>query len=236
MGKAVQETDNEHDPRHAFIARVARDKSFIDIGGLNLGISERVSIAHAAGARSLALMDVERPDCPWWAQVKERLARRGVKECAFISGDVLTYDLGMYDIVFSSGVLYHLPSPLAYLARLKQITREYCILTSSTVPTIIKVDGRELRMPSASVIFVPALEGAEKNLVVEWYRRRGRDNIAEAVEEFGGHRNLANYYPNWFLPTVAAFRAMAVSAGFAIVDEAPVEREDLSHCLLLRPA
>ena len=80
------------------------------------------------------------------------------------------------------------------------------------------------------------MDGAEKDLIVEWCRRRGRGNIAEAEERFGGHRNLANYYPNWFLPTVPALRGMAVSAGFAIVDEAPVEPEDLSHCLLLRPA
>jgi hypothetical protein len=56
------------------------------------------------------------------------------------------------------------------------------------------------------------------------------------VEGYGGHRNLTNYFPNWFIPTVAAFRAMAISAGFTIVDEAPVEPEDLSHCLLLRHA
>lgn len=35
--------------------------------------------------------------------------------------------------------------------------------------------------------------------------------------------------------TVDAMRAMAAAAGFAIVDEAPVEPEELSHCLLLRP-
>jgi hypothetical protein len=228
--------DNADDPRHRFIARVAKGKSFIDIGGLSGGTSERVSVAHKAGARSLALMDVEGPDCPWWDLVRERLGARGVGECVFISGDVLTYDLPVYDIVFSSGVLYHLPAPLTYLSRLRQITGEYCILASTTVPTRIAVDDRELRIPSASVIFVPALDGPEKDLFVEWYRLRGRSNIAEAEERFGGYRNLANYYPNWFLPTVGSMRAMAVSAGFAIVDEAPVEPEELSHCLLLRSA
>jgi hypothetical protein len=149
---------------------------------------------------------------------------------------VLTHDLPTYDIVFSSGVLYHLPAPLTYLARLRRITGEYCILTSSTAPTRFAVDDRELTLPSASAIFIPALEGAEKDLVVEWYRRRGRDNVAEPEEQRGGYRNLANYRPNWFMPTVAALRAMAVCAGFTIVDESPVEAEDLSHCLLLRPA
>lgn len=234
MSNVPDPSDNRDDPRHKFIARVVKDKSFIDIGGLSLGNSERVSVAHRAGARSLALMDVEGPDCPWWDLVRERLRVRGVGECAFISGDVLTYELPMYDIVFSSGVLYHLPSPLTYLSRLRRITGEYCILASTTVPARIVVDDRELRIPSASAIFVPALDGPERDLFVEWYRRRGRTNIADAEQRFGGHRNFANYYPNWFLPTVGVMRAMAVSAGFAIVDEAAVEPEELSHCLLLR--
>jgi hypothetical protein len=122
------------------------------------------------------------------------------------------------------------------LSRLRRITGEYCIVTSTTLPTRITVDERELQIPSASVIFVPALDGSEKEIIVEWYRRRGRGNIAEAEQRFGGHANLSNYYPNWFLPTVAVMRMMVISAGFAIVDEAPVEPGDLSHCLLLRPA
>jgi hypothetical protein len=79
---------------------------------------------------------------------------------------------------------------------------------------------------------IPALAGRERQLVVEWFKRRGRGDVAFPEERFGGHRNLVNYYPNWFIPTVAAFKAMASCAGFAIVDEGPVEADDLS---LLRP-
>jgi hypothetical protein len=232
---SVDPADSANDPRNVFINRVANGKSFIDVGGLSEIVKERVSVAHAAGACDLALMDVEEPSCPWWGQLRERLTNRGVKECEFISGDIMNCKVTTYDVVHSSGVLYHLPAPMLYLARLRQMTRAHCILTSTTVPTSLTVDGEDLHLASASTLVVPALAGRERELVVEWYRRRGRSDVASPVESHGGHRNLANYYPNWFIPTVAAFKAMAICAGFAIVDEGPVEPEDLSHCLLLRP-
>lgn len=229
--------DNPNDPRHQFIARVVKDKSFIDIGGLYLGLHERCSVAHAAGARSVALMDVEPWQCEWWKQVGERLDSRGVKMCELISGDIMTREMLPYDVVHSSGVIYHLPNPIGYLSRLRQITREHCILASSTMPTRMEVDGRELRVPSGALIFLPGLpEGPDKDIIVEWYRRRRGGDVAALPVRDEENPNAATYYPNWFMPTVDALRAMAAAAGFEIVDEAPVEPEELSHCLLLRPA
>ena len=46
------------DPRDAFIARVVRGKSFADVGGLWGTVNEKVSVAHAAGAASLAMVDI----------------------------------------------------------------------------------------------------------------------------------------------------------------------------------
>jgi hypothetical protein len=223
------------DPRHVFIREVQQGRSFIDIGGLHEARFERVSVAAAAGATKLALMDVEGPDCPWWAQVRERLESKGISNCEFISGDVLSYDLPSVDIVHSSGVLYHLPSPIDYIARLRKVTNHYCILTSSTIPTRIAVDHERIYLPEGAVVFIPGLRGKDKAIFREWFRRRGRPDVTYAEDTMGGHRNLRNYYPNWFMPTVSAFRAMAISGGFEIVKEAEVEPESLSYCLLLKP-
>jgi hypothetical protein len=140
-----------------------------------------------------------------------------------------------FDVVHSSGVLYHLPSPLEYISRLRAITREFCILTSTTIPNTIVVDREHLDIPNGATLFVPSLAGKELKIIVEWFKRRGRENIAEPVNRFGGYRNLYNYYPNWFIPTVPAFRSMAECCGFEIVNEAEIEPESLSYCLLLRP-
>src|SRR5262245_21353568 len=112
------------DPRDEFIKRVVPGKSFIDIGGLSHVIHERVSIAAAAGAATITMMDVEGPQCPWWHELEQRLKDRGVTNCEFVIGDVLSTQLEPTEIVHSSGVLYHLPSPIDYIAKLRHITKE----------------------------------------------------------------------------------------------------------------
>lgn len=224
------------DPRDEYIRRVAPGKSFIDIGGLSNIVYERVSIAAAAGAAKLSMMDIEGSECPWWGRMKERLEQRGVHDCEFISADVLTTELEPVDIVHSSGVLYHLPSPIEYIARLRRMTKQYCILTSTTLATTVETASGKLCFPPSSVLFVPALSGQDKEIVREWFAKAGRGDVTESEERFGGWRNLKNYYPNWFIPTVAAFKQMALCGGFEIVDDAPVEPNDYSYCLLLRPS
>lgn len=224
------------DPRDEYIRRVVPGKSFVDVGGLSNVVNERVSIAAAAGAAKLSMMDVEGPECPWWGLMKQRLHQKGVHDCEFISGDVLTAQLESVDVVHSSGVLYHLPSPIEYIARLRRITKQYCILTSTTVATTVETASGRLSFPASSVLFVPALSGQDKEIVREWFSQADRDDVTNSVEQFGGWRNLKNYYPNWFIPTVAAFKQMALCGGFEIVDDAPVEPNDYSYCLLLRPS
>ncbi len=224
------------DPRDEYIRRVVAGKGFIDIGGLSNVIYERVSVAAAAGADKVTMMDVEGPECPWWKLLKQRLAERGVQNCEFISGDVLSMQLEPAEIVYSSGVLYHLPCPIDYISKLRRITKEYCILTSTTVATRVETDSGKLYFPPSSVLFVPALSGQERQIVREWFSSAGRGDVTESEERFGGWKNLENYYPNWFIPTVSAFKQMAQCGGFEIVEGAPVEPNDYSYCLLLRPS
>ncbi|GAC1440088.1 MAG: hypothetical protein NVSMB58_37100 [Terriglobales bacterium] len=223
------------DPRERFITRVARGKDFIDVGGLSNVIYERISSAYYAGAKKLCMLDIEGPDCSWWSDLRMRLRDRQINDCDFISCNFLTSDLPKYDIVHSSGILYHLPSPLLYIKRLHEITREYCILTSVTINDVLRHGAKELRVPDGSVIFLPALAGDELDIVSGWFRAAGYGEVAERELARGGYSNLENYYPNWFMPTVNAFKAMAVCGGFEIVDEAPIEANNYAYCLLLRP-
>jgi hypothetical protein len=218
------------DPRERFIAEIAKGKTFIDVGGLSNVVHERISSAHEAGARELTLLDVEKPECVWWTQLRARLRERGITDCNFVSCDFIASELPQYDVVHSSGVLYHIPAPLLYLKKLHAITREHCILTSTIINERLTYDGRELQFPECSVVFLPALAGAELEIVAGWFRNAGYGNVVALKEEYS---DFTNYYPNWFMPTIAAFRAMAVSAGFEIVDEAPTD-PGLAHTLLLK--
>lgn len=224
------------DPREQFIFRVSKNKSFIDVGGLYEVVKERISSAHDAGAEQLTLLDIEPLDCSWWRDLRIRLDERGIKNCEFISCDFLvSRDLPKYDIVHSSGMLYHLPSPLHYLKRLREITGDYCILTSTTLNSTLEYQGRVMKLPDSALIFLPALTGDEFEILTGWFRDAGYGEVAEKASALGGYLNFENYYPNWFMPTVPAFKAMAVCAGFEIVDEAPIDQNNHAYCLLLRP-
>ena len=224
------------DPREKFISRVARGKSFIDVGGLSNVIYERITSAHRAGASKLSLLDVEPPTCPWWDGMRKRLDENGVGPCEFISADINDKELERFDVVHSSGVLYHLPAPIHYIRKLRNITNEYCILTSTTIGTHIVGGGGELTLPDGAVVFIPGLQGEAKGIIEAWYRDGGYGEVAEPESSFGGHSNLENYYPNWFVPTVAAFKAMAVSGGFDIVDEEAIDPSHRAYSLLLKPS
>lgn len=231
---AVNTTTAELDPRDEYIRRVVRNKSFVDIGGLSNVIHERVSIAAKAGAKSVCLIDVEDEQCNWWKELSVKLDAENIV-CEFISADILQYQPCQYDVVHSSGVIYHLPKPMEYLLQLRKITKEYCILTSTTVSRCMETESGRLELPESCVLFVPALTGQEQNIVKEWFLRAGRGDVTEREEDCGGWNNIENYYPNWFFPTVSAFKKMACCAGFEIVDERAVEPNDYSYCLLLKP-
>src|SRR5262249_5770790 len=104
---------------------------------------------------------------------------------------------------------------------------------STTLSTRLETPSGTLSLPSSSVLFIPALSGEERRIVRDWFAHRG--DVTESEARFGGWRNLTNYYPNWFIPTVSAFKEMARCGGFDIVESAPVEPNDYSYCLLLRP-
>ena len=220
------------DVRDLFISKVVGGKSFIDVGGLSNVIYERVSVASRYGAASISMLDVEKEDCPWWKELRERLDELHVGDCEFISFD-MNQDFGRtFQVVFSSGVLYHLPSPMIYLRHLHKMTEENCIICSSTIAPVIQTEKGSLEFPDCSVLFVPSLSGSEREIINSWFESGDRGDITGGKEEFGGCRNLSNYYPNWFLPTVTAFKEMVTCAGFRILDEGAVEPKLHSYCVL----
>jgi len=98
------------DPRDYFISRVVQGKSFLEVGGLWGIVSEKVSVAHRFGARSLTIIDVTSPDSSLWSSFRSRMLEKGIPDCVAISGDICETSFNeIFDVVHCSGVLYHLP-------------------------------------------------------------------------------------------------------------------------------
>ena len=211
-----------HDIRDRMVNEVARGRSFVDIGGLYEIVKERVSVAHHAGASHVTLMDMEAPGCPWWKEMEDHLRTRGVPDFRLLSCDINDYKGPRFDVVFSSGVLYHLPDPLGYLRQLVEMANDFCIVASSICPPVMEAAGGSVRVPDAGALFVPALSGQDREVVQAYMALRGRPDFTKGA----GTRDFRNYYPNWWLPTKEAFVTMCHVAGIDVMQHGYIEGDE----------
>ncbi|MGH2351713.1 MAG: hypothetical protein ACRDJN_08870, partial [Chloroflexota bacterium] len=116
-----------------FIRRYASGRTFVDIGSLWRVDGEHAFIAEAAGATAVKAVDVYGPTPTFEAK---KQARNSAVE--FILGDAGRAEtitrVGVTDVVFCSGVLYHHPSPFNLLVALRRMCGQILILRTSTIP------------------------------------------------------------------------------------------------------
>lgn len=179
------------------IARHVPGRSFVDVGCM-----WRVDGAYAfhaleRGATAVTGVDIN--------PATDRFAARNAAvedRVRFVQSDVndpmLPSRVGEFDVVFCSGVLYHVPNPVLTLEQLRRLCRGTLILTTASI--------LERDTPHAAV-FLPYLEASTRDRLdfPALARKRGLDS--PVIERRG--------YANWlWLPTASCLRAMLRFAGF----------------------
>jgi len=205
------------DPRDDFIADLVRGKSFVDVGGLWGTDGEKVSVAHRAGASSLAMIDIAPPGHDSWQAFTARCVALGVPNVRLISGDLVRLAAETptpeFEVVHCSGVLYHTPNPMATLTSLRKMTRQYLILSSSIIGTRVENDAGVLEVPRAAAVFVPGLRDNEWQIVSSHWRPHVGGAAMGLTQQLAGWR-LDNHIAWWWLPTPHAMKSMCEAAGF----------------------
>lgn len=208
------------DPRDRFIQEVAASATFAEVGGLWGTVNERISVAHRAGAGALTMIDLTPAGGHWWLKFRERCKELGVPPATEVSAEILHLASRpappSFDVVHCSGVLYHMPDPLRFLAALRTITRRHLVLTTSITSDVVKNSAGELRVPAGSALFIPGLSPSELAVVRE-------DWLPLVGENAGGITcpatwRVDDFGPWWWLPTITALEAMCAAAGFHVVD------------------
>jgi 2-polyprenyl-3-methyl-5-hydroxy-6-metoxy-1,4-benzoquinol methylase len=125
-------------------------RSFADVGAM-WSVHGRYSFeAEDAGATQVTAVDAMAPTPEFEAEH----ARRG-SSTRFVRGDVndpaLAAAVGPHDVVWSSGVLYHVPSPALTIERLAAMATGTLIVQSRTVP------GR-----GSSAVFFPGMSERQR--------------------------------------------------------------------------
>lgn len=190
-------------PEH--IRRYAPGKSWVDIGCMWGVDGAHAFLAEEAGAHSVAGVDVFGPT----AEFERQKAARGSR-VEFVLGDVTdprTIErVGVVDVVFCSGVLYHHPSPFDVLAALRRMCGETLILRTSTIP---EIPG----LPGAAVYF-PMLGPRERRLWdLPWLGTQ-----VGISTEFQSHEGYGNWF--WGL-SPSCLAALLATAGFHIIERFP---------------
>ena len=163
------------------------------------GIDGRIAfLAEEAGATAVSGLDVMPATARFHAEHERRDSR-----VRFVHGDLHDpaplAELGRHDVVWCTGLLYHAPSPLLTLERLREITGELLILGCETLPDLPG-------LPQACV-FYPGLNTRA--------RRRGAARVGLDTP-FDRARGYENW---WWGITPSALRAMLRASGFDPVEE-----------------
>lgn len=184
------------------IAAHAKGATFLDVGcmwNVHGGYSFH---ALAQGASRVCGLDVE----PATEKFLGRNRELG-NPIEFVHGDLndpaLPDRLGSFDVVFCSGVLYHVPNPIFTITQLRALCRKTLILTTAST--------MERDVPNVAILlpFTDPAARAEFDFSTGKNRKVGLDSDFVPAKGYG----------NWFwLPTPSCVRAMVQLAGFTIRD------------------
>jgi hypothetical protein len=189
-------------PREELVSRYAPGRSFADIGCMWSVDGAIAFHAEASGATPVTGADLMGPSERFQAE-----RRRRASQVRFVQGDVhdpATIErIGVHDVVWCSGVIYHAPHPLLTLERLREITGDVLILASETLP---EVPG----LPQACV-FYPGLTDRERRA----YSRAPGGPALGVTTPFDHERGYGNWY--WGI-TPSALAGMTRTAGFDVLE------------------
>ncbi|MDA2916134.1 class I SAM-dependent methyltransferase [Nitrospinae bacterium AH_259_B05_G02_I21] len=182
------------------IKKYASGKSFADIGCM-WGVNGFFSfLAEECGAKRVVGVDIY-PESEEF--LREKNKRNSTVE--FVQGDIHLQEtiskIGLCDVVFSSGVLYHSPNPPDTLFKLRLICDQRLILCTELIPEMPGIRN--------AAIFYPFLDESQRRI---WnYRGKGkRTAITVPYEPEQG-------YANWFWGfSPSCVESMLELAGFKV--------------------
>lgn len=210
--------------RERWIAENATGRSFADVGGLFID-GRNAFLAEEAGASAVTLFDVgDREYAPGFEAEHQR---RG-SAVRYVQGDLhddaAVEQVGVHDIVWCTGVLYHTPNPVHQLTQLRRITRERLYLGTHT---IAEVPG----LPQACVYYPHLDEGARAAIARAHWKADGYLGVGSPVDE----RPMHGYANFWWGITPSALRAMLRTARFEVVAEPRLHSSPFYVDLVARP-
>lgn len=227
-----------------WIAGVAPGRSFVDIGGIGeRSGNERCSWAQRCGAQDVAMADILPAEHALWSHFREATRVHGIAGIDLRPGlDMGQADfpeqLGRFDIVHATGLLYHAPNPLLSLLNLRRVVGEYLITNTVIVPDRLENAEGSVSFPAASALFLPALRGRERAVLRRYYLDRFQVDLD--IHAPMSHGAIMPYvtkgepspWPYWWFFTKSAFESALELLEMRILDRHTWQ--DHAHFVFLR--
>lgn len=188
------------------IPEFVKDKSFVDIGGLWGTKGEMISTAARGNAASLTMADIQPLDDELWDRLDAYVAEMGVKEYKKRTVNICSptgpEELGQFDFVHCSGIMYHVPDLFAFVGNLLKVSREYLLLGSVVMPDRIGKDNNYIEFNSDRAILAPLLSAADKRLITDYFmEKRGKfvaDGLSQGYSYFKSDGSV-RFGPWWWI-------------------------------------
>jgi SAM-dependent methyltransferase len=215
------------DIRKEWISGAAPGRSFAEVGGLWGVVNEQVTVAAAAGASELTMIDVAPEGGPddLWQAFHSRLAEHEVSGVRCVRGSIddpaVVESVGTFDVVHCSGVLYHCPEPLQTLRNLRSLVRETLVLGTATMPETVASSAGTVGVEPGAAMLVPAMTASQRAVLGEWLRENGASVAYGLNHEVGldwtlGRDDWKPYEAWWWLFTRDYVAALLEVAGFEV--------------------
>lgn len=190
--------------REELVRRHAPGRSFADIGCMWNVDGAIAFLAEQSGATSITGLDLMPASAAFTAEHQRRSSK-----VSFVQGDLhdpeVTGRVGIHDVVWCSGVIYHAPNPLLTVERLRSITGRTLILASETIPEVPGL--------SQACVFLPGLPDPQR--LAHASARPG----ATALGVSEPFRPEQSYGAWWWGISRSALRGMLRATGFEVVEE-----------------
>ncbi|MBO0846884.1 MAG: hypothetical protein J2P22_15870 [Nocardioides sp.] len=152
--------------------------TYVDIGGLWGTTNETVTTAIQGGASHATMADLHPLGNRWWKAFEDHCEAKGVSGYSEKWVDICSpdapADLGTYDFVHCSGVMYHVPDLFAFIGNLRAVTNQLLLLSSEVMPDRITNARGTLEFGPDHSYLTPVLSEENRAIVAEYLQSDGR--------------------------------------------------------------
>jgi hypothetical protein len=204
-----------------YLARYVAGGTFADIGGM-WGINGEHSFwAEEAGATRVVLVDIDATE-----EFERKRSERDSKVefvRAEASSPELVDEVGVVDVVWCFGLLYHHPSPFELVANLRRICGRRLILESLVIP---ELPG----FPNMATYYPMQPPPARRH-----WNTAGRGGAATQLGISVDFDPGQGYSNNFWGMSPSCVESLLVTAGFAIELSRPIPRSPMRHVFVAHP-